>query len=237
MLQLFSRPHHQKIAHVLGLLDHQLLRDHDCFFGGGTAIALMFEEYRESVDIDFLVSDLAAYRRLRELVTNPGGVANLFKAGASATVDFGVVRTDQYGIRTTLLVMGQPIKFEIVLEARIKLELPTSLDAVCGVSTLTRLDLAASKLLANADRWADDAVFNRDVVDLAMMELPLGVLREALSKAEAAYGDAIKKALGAAIQRLEARPNWFERCMDVLDIRLTKATLWSKVRFLKKVLK
>jgi hypothetical protein len=36
------------------------------------------------------------------------------------------------------------------------------------LSTLAPVDLAAEKLLANADRWADDAVFSRDVIDLAM---------------------------------------------------------------------
>ncbi|MBM3349738.1 MAG: nucleotidyl transferase AbiEii/AbiGii toxin family protein, partial [Betaproteobacteria bacterium] len=31
---------------------------HQCFFGGGTAITLRHGEYRESVDIDFLISDV-----------------------------------------------------------------------------------------------------------------------------------------------------------------------------------
>ena len=61
--------------------------------------------------------------------------------------------------------------------------------------------------------------------------------RKAVIKAEEAYGGSVKKDLGAAIARLEARQNWLERCMDMLDIRFTKATLWSKVRVLKKVLK
>ena len=234
---MYSRPHHQKIAHVLELLNAPLLMAHDCYFAGGTAIALMFDEYRESVDIDFLVSNLDAYRRLRELATSPGGIANFFRAEAKQTIGFGEVRADQYGIRTAIVVMGQPIKFEIVLEARIKLEKPSALDVVCGVSTLTKLDLATSKLLANADRWADDAVFNRDTIDLAMMNIPLALLRKAVIKAEEAYGGSIKKDLGSAIARLEARPNWLERCMDMLDIRFTKATLWSKIRVLKKVLK
>jgi hypothetical protein len=39
-----------------------------CYFGGGTAMALRYGEYRESVDIDFLVSDLAGYREMRQLL-------------------------------------------------------------------------------------------------------------------------------------------------------------------------
>lgn len=58
MAELFERLHHQRIAHVLGALNGPLLRANNCLFGGGTAIALRYGEYRESVDIDFLVSDL-----------------------------------------------------------------------------------------------------------------------------------------------------------------------------------
>ena len=48
-----------------------------------------------------------------------------------------------------------------------------------GVSTPTRLDMATSKLLANSAALADDGVFSRDVIDLAMMGLALPALRVA----------------------------------------------------------
>ena len=64
---MFRRPHHQRIARVLAALDTDLLRRHGCLFGGGTCIALRHGEYRESVDIDFLVSDALGYRELRQL--------------------------------------------------------------------------------------------------------------------------------------------------------------------------
>ena len=69
---IFSRPHHQRIAKVLESLDVDLLKAHNYLFAGGTAIALRYGEYRESVDIDFLVSDLASYRHLRNLVREQG---------------------------------------------------------------------------------------------------------------------------------------------------------------------
>ncbi len=34
------------------------------------------------------------------------------------------LRADQYGLRTALLVAGQPIKFEIILEGRVSLNAP-----------------------------------------------------------------------------------------------------------------
>ena len=233
---MYSRPHHQRIAHALQLLNAQLLLDNKCLFGGGTLIALLFGEYRESVDIDFLVSDLDCYRRLREIVTGSGGIANIFNGEAAQTIRFGDVRADQYGIRAAIVVAGQSIKFEIVFEGRIELELPKSSAVVCGISTLTELDMATSKLLANSDRWGDESVFNRDVIDLAMMNLSLPNLRKAIAKAEAAYGKAIRRDLMLAIECLEARQNWLERCMDMLSIHGAKAALWARIRVLKRVL-
>ena len=54
---MYKRPHHQQIAGVLDSMNADFLRDTKCYFGGGTAIALLLSEYRESVDIDFLCAD------------------------------------------------------------------------------------------------------------------------------------------------------------------------------------
>ncbi|ALO46387.1 hypothetical protein PS2015_1736 [Pseudohongiella spirulinae] len=62
------------------------------------------------------------------------------------------VHPDQYGIRTIVNVFDVPIKFEIIREVRIGLDTSGGDDNVCGVPTLTVVDMAASKLLANSDR-------------------------------------------------------------------------------------
>ena len=74
--------------------------------------------------------------------------------------------------------------------ARITLDAPGADDLLCGVATLTPLDAAASKLLANSDRWRDDAVLSRDLIDLAMMAPPKALLREAIVKAQGATVEA-----------------------------------------------
>ena len=231
----FERPHHQRIAHVLSALDGATLRQHGCLFGGGTCIALRYGEYRESVDIDFLVSDAAGYRELRQLLTHPAGLAAITHTHAIPLVTLREIRADQYGIRTQVQMDGQAIKLEIVREARITLEPPDADAPLCGVSTLTRLDLATSKLLANSDRQADDGVFSRDVIDLAMMGLPLPTLRAALVKAEQAYGLSVARDLGKAIDRLKNRAGWLERCMQIMAMQLPKAVLWQKVRALRRI--
>ncbi len=230
-----ERPHHQRIAHVLGALDGAALRQYGCLFGGGTCIALRYGEYRESVDIEFLVSDAAGYRELRHLLTGPAGLAAITHTHAAPLVALREIRADQYGIRTQVQMDGQAIKLEIVREGRISLEPPVAGDTLCGVSTLTRLGLAASKLLANSDRQADDGVFSRDVIDLAMMGLPLPTLRAARDKAAQAYGASVTRDLGKAIDRLQNRTGWLERCIQAMAMQLPKAVLWQKVRALRRI--
>lgn len=233
---MFERPHHRRIGRVLQSLDGAALRAHACLFGGGTAIALRFGEYRESVDMDFLVSDLAAYQQLRLALTGTHGLAVLQRPGAAPLERAGDIRADRYGIRARILVDGQPIKFEIVHEGRILLAPPGAADDLCGVPMLTVLDMAASKLLANSDRWADDGVFSRDLIDLAMMQPPLRLLRQALAKAEAAYGEAAPRDLARAIDGMRQRPGWLVRCMQMMDVRCTPSELWQRIRALRRVL-
>jgi len=235
--ELFERPYHQRIALVLSALNGFLLRENNCLFAGGTVIALRYGEYRESMDMDFLVSDVACYRNLRQLLTGTGGIAAIVREDAEPLIQLREMRADLYGIRTALQVADQQIKFEIVLEGRIELSAPKVRDEVCGVATLTPLDMATSKLLANSDRWRDDGVFNRDVIDLAMMNPSLDLLRRAVAKAETAYGQAIREDLDKAIQHLQDRHDRLERCMQVMAMNLPKALVWQKLRALRRVLR
>jgi hypothetical protein len=233
---MFERPHHNLLARVLSALNGNLLKDHSCLFGGGTAIALRFGEYRESVDIDFILSDVSHYRSLRQLLMGAEGVNTILLPGQPPLSQMRAIRADQYGIRTMLAVDGQPIKFEIVLEGRIELAAPTSEDVVCGIATLTVMDMLACKLLANSDRWADDGVFSRDLIDIAMMQPKLPLLRQAIAKAEAAYGGAVRVDLGKAIQQIQQRQGWLERCMQAMSMTLPKALVWQRLRNLHKAL-
>ena len=233
---MFERAHHQRIAHVLSALDGSVLAQYACWFGGGTCIALKFGEYRESVDIDFLISDPVGYRELRQLLTGFDGLAPITRQGAMPLELLREVRADQYGIRTQVRMDGHAVKFEIVREARILFQGPEPQESICGVNTLTLLDLAASKMLANSDRQADDGVFSRDIIDLAMMNLKLPQLRKALEKATEAYGITIASDLGKAIDRMQNRQGWLERCMQAMAMDMPKAVLWQRIRRLRRVL-
>jgi len=85
---MFERPRHQRLAQVLLALDGPLLRDNRCLFGGGTAMVLRYGEYRESVDLDFLVSDVGSYRTLRQLLTGSQGIMTLVREKAALLLDY-----------------------------------------------------------------------------------------------------------------------------------------------------
>lgn len=170
------------------------------------------------------------------MLTGTDGLGPLAKQGAMPLQLAREVRADQYGIRTQVLMDGQAIKLEVVLEARIELQVPTPKDQICCVATLTALDLAASKLMANADRQADDGVFSRDLIDLAMMDLPLTQLLAAKGKAVQAYGSVIDRDLGKAIDRMAQRAGWLDRCMQAMSMELPKAVVFQKIRKLMRLL-
>ena len=225
---MFDRARHRRIARVLEALDAEVLAKSSCYFGGGTAIALRYGEYRESRYIDLLVSERSGYAELREQLRGPEGF------DALTTLPIPALRpltADQYGIRTVLDVDGEPIKFEIIREARMELEEPGLADSICGVPTLTALDMASSKLLANSDRWADRSAFSRDIIDLAMMEPGPDLLGRAIAKAESAYRSAVVNDLDNAIEHLRDNPHRLDECMRELQMHDTpKALLWDRIK-------
>ena len=229
---MFERPHHQRIARILESLDAGLLREHGCWFGGGTAIALRLGEFRESVDIDFLVSNADGYRELRQRLRAATTLAPLTRAGIAPLPFTGELRIDQYGLRGFVDIRPLPVKFEIVSEGRITFALPGAGDAVCGVESLSWTDLAASKLLANADRWRDDSVFSRDAIDLAFMDLPPRRLAPALRKAMDAYGESVAIDLQRALHVLRTRQGWLARCVAALSIEEPPARVLQRLRLL-----
>lgn len=229
---MFKRPHHQRISEILERLNHELLMEHRCFFGGGTAIALLYEEYRESVDIDFLISDLEHYRALRDLLTGPDGIGSITHKNMKLALA-REIRADQYGIRTVIQMGDVRVKFEIVLEGRISFEMPKDKDRVGEIATLSRGDLMASKLLANSDRWNDGSVFSRDIIDLAMLDSKKDELQKALQKSQLAYGDSICRDLQKAVERLLTREHELEKCMEALQMNVPRALLWQRLNDLR----
>lgn len=117
------------------------------------------------------------------------GAADLFGPEARTVREF---RTDHYGLRALLSLREQPIKFEIIREARIELQGALS---PLGVPVLALADQVTETLLANADRCLDRSVADRDTIDLGYLlrgtqgRFPADAVAKA--EAEAAYGEGV----------------------------------------------
>lgn len=210
---MYRRSHHQRIHSALEAMNADFLRDAKCYVGGGTAIALMLGEYRESLGMDFLCADQEGYRKIRASVFEKGP-RDLFSKPVETIRD---IRTDRDAIRAVLSVGGMPTKFEIVREARVELE-GQDVPGI-PVPCLTRNDLFAEKLLANADRYADKAVMSRDVIDLLVMQGAWGAIpAQAWDKASGAYGDSVRTAFVRAKEMLRTDPQYFKECLRKMDI-------------------
>ncbi len=215
------RPLHRRIAEILSRMDAGFLAEAECYFGGGTQLAMSHGEYRESRDIDFLVSSARGIRALRETVSERS-LGKLFKGRISLERE---VRADRDAIRTFIResAAAAPIKFEIVFEARIEVE--GGLDPMLGVPVLGLRHAIAEKLLANADRGRAKEHRARDVVDLAFISLQAGAadFHAGRKIAEGAYGAVVLKELDEVLKMLRLDPKFRAQCVADLLIEDPKA--------------
>lgn len=209
----FKSAHHNTILTVLESLDSDVLREGFAYFGGGTLITLDFGEYRWSKDVDFICPvSSSGYRHLRTVVFE-GGHKALFRNPNQVQVGRGT--TDQYGIRMIVHADGVPIKIKIIAEVRFELD-PPRYPQWSPVACLSLNDCFTSKLLSNSDRYIDDSVEARDLIDLAVLRLQSSIPQKAVDKAEKAYE--VIRPLKVAVQRFQERVDYRERCFSGLRI-------------------
>lgn len=212
-----ERPENRGVVALLEALDGAWLAGHGVVFAGGTRIALSLHEYRISRDADFLAVDRTGYATLRMALREKEGLRRLFRT--RSVVDLPrEPRMDQYGIRFLAVVAGERVKVEFVAEGRIELDAGES-GPVGTVPWATEVDCFAEKLLANSDRWLDDAYLSRDVIDLAALHGHVGRVPDtAWRKAEGAYGRAVVSDLERAAERFLEREDHRRICFDRLGV-------------------
>jgi len=208
---MYKREHHNYINQILQSLDSDMLQKSDCYFGGGTAISLMLNEYRESVDIDFLCGTNEGYSFLMEHAFD--GLRSFFKTPTK------FVREPKIGrdaVRMVIDVNDIPIKFEIIRSG--KASLKGGINPQFGVPTLSREELFSEKLLANASRGLDRAFLSRDIIDLGMMIAGWKHIPEVswLSAFSQFKSQTVKK-FNSSISLIENN-EYFKRCLDKMQI-------------------
>jgi Nucleotidyl transferase AbiEii toxin, Type IV TA system len=208
----FEIGHHQLIYRVLDNLNCEFMSECRAYFGGGTLISLDLGEYRTSNDVDFICALGSDYRKLRNAISdrNP---RILLKDNSD--LEIARFTADGYGIRMAIVVDGIPIKTEIIAEARFELDSPRK-PSWSPVECLSITDCFASKLLANADRYADYSVHSRDLIDLAFLRNAQPIPPLAIEKAEAAYR--VMSPLTAALTKFQADADLRFHCYENLAI-------------------
>ena len=202
----FTRDFHNSIFDVLGCFDAEYFNEHNILFGGGTRIVLEVNEYRQSIDIDFLCPTTESYRAVRSVVTS-----NDF--GPLTSIPLSLKReivADRYGVRAAVEHGTYTIKVEFVAmdgyrlgKAKLKdIKLPVIDQAGCY----------STKLLALTDRYGEPS--KKDLLDLLAMRLYWGPIpQESWLEAERHYGQAPKNRL---LTELELLPTQHQQLMKNL---------------------
>jgi hypothetical protein len=212
---MFDHEHHQRILHILSSLDPAIFDETGAYFGGGTLITLLYEEYRWSKDVDFICTVGPGYKRLRQIVSEGNFKPSIFFSNHESLEFPRDLQANQCGIRFLVMCEGAPIKFEIVAEARIKLETPEYLNWL-GIPCLCSVDRYAEKLLANADRWLDASIESRDLIDLAVLRLHNEQSDQSMEKAENAYP--VLTPLKKSLEKFQSSKEYRRKCFTALEI-------------------
>lgn len=171
---------HQLILKTLDHFNTKYLKQHNILFGGGTRIALELNEFRESIDIDFLCPDKESFRAVRQQVEENS-------LGKLLDNDFSFIklRTDRDAVRSLIRVDGIVIKLEFVLFSDYQLQVDQNFPFV--VPAIDHSSCFLTKLLANADRY-NNAPY-KDIFDiLAMTDHWGSVPHEVWKHADQHYG-------------------------------------------------
>ncbi|SGY96135.1 nucleotidyl transferase AbiEii/AbiGii toxin family protein [Moritella viscosa] len=200
----YNLEHHKVIESALKHFNADFFCENNIIFGGGTRIALELDEYRESIDIDFLCPNRLSYRAIRTQVTNK-------TLGLAVHEDFQYtreIRADRDGIRTVVHVEDSDIKLEFISFDQYDLELEVNKD-LFPIPFLSRNSCFYTKLLANADRALSPP--HKDIFDILAMYKAWGSIPEsAMYSAENHYGDDIKNKLIAALEDMINHPKKYE---------------------------
>lgn len=202
MMPLMHRKRHEEIYEALSFFDAKFLIKNQILFGGETRVALELNEYRESIDIDFLCPNKASFRAVRQQ-------ARSTSLGQLVLKEFDYIReirADRDAVRCFIKIKDINIKLEFVSFADYDLR---PYKSIFTVPCLDQHSCFLTKILANADRYADSPF--KDIFDLlAMFDAWGEIPQSAWNEADLHYGrKVILYGMQQALLRIEKKPNDF----------------------------
>jgi len=227
-MQGYKRAHHQLIEEILTSLNPISLQQKGLLFCGGTRISLEHDEYRESLDIDFVPCDHTAFSSLRKAVFENQLENIFFKDDGLLSIESDI-RSDRYGVRLLLSHKSDPatkVKFEIFSEDRMVFDM-TRHEVFTGshnnlkIATTNMHEQWVAKILAHVDRGDDPSNLNKDLLDITFMTHQSGFLpADTLIRANEIYSDAGEKLLNG-IQKLDDKAlTYYQKILKISDDHL-----------------
>lgn len=207
----YTLAHHKIIASALSSFNADFFCQNNIIFGGGTRIALELDEFRESIDIDFLCPNKESYKAVRSNVTN-SSLGELVKTEFEYVRE---IRADRDGVRTIIKHQNTVIKLEFVSFDDYELSYEYQKD-VFNVPFLDRQSCFYTKLLANSDRKLQPPF--KDIFDiLAMYKCWGSIPNKSIDLAEKHYGKRV--VLSSLINALEDikknKSKYYQACENV----------------------
>ena len=208
---MYKRKHHQVIAKLLTCFNSEYLNENNILFGGGTRIALELDEYRESVNVDFLCMNTPSYRAVRTQATN----VSLGELLLNELNFVREIRMDRYAVRAFVEIDDVIVKLEFV--ALDDYQLTKSDGNLFCLPYINQQSCFLTKLLAHSDRqYAPD---KKDLFDLLMMFQAWGLPTEVTwQECDRHYGKAPKQDLINALQLLNTKPELFIKAGKALAV-------------------
>jgi hypothetical protein len=157
----YYRPHHKTIKKILEHFNIDYLTENNILFGGGTRIALELDEYRKSVDIDFLCMNTPSYKAVRTQACNVS-LGNILSDDLTFARE---IRCERSAVRTFVNHDDINVKLEFV--AFDDYQLTPQLDSPFSVPCIDHDSCYITKLLAHSDR--KHCPERKDFFDLLMM--------------------------------------------------------------------
>ncbi|MEZ8062149.1 MULTISPECIES: nucleotidyl transferase AbiEii/AbiGii toxin family protein [Vibrio] len=208
----YSIKHHQVIESALKNFNADFFCENQITFGGGTRIALELNEFRESIDIDFLCPNKASYRAVREQVTN-------VSLGSLVHEQFEYAReimANRYGVRVFIKYQETLIKLEFVSFDNYELT-PIQCDTKFPVPYLDQRSCFYTKLLSNSDRKLQEPY--KDILDILAMYKSWGSIPDiAITQAESHNGKIIVRDLKESLQDIIDFPEKYIEASEVVKM-------------------
>lgn len=216
------RDHHQLIFAALENFNAEYFNTHHILFGGGTRIALELNEFRESIDIDFICPNRDAFRAVRS-ETSKMSLGKLVKQDFNYPRE---IRADRDAVRCFIEISNIAIKLEFI--SFVGYNLQADPDHPFIVPALSKASCFQTKLLANTDRYADYPY--KDIFDILAMFSEWGNIPDTVwDEVDAHYGKKpvfqnlqkacaqitlnLSKYLNIAIKELKIEPRFAEKLL------------------------